>query len=559
MKGIARWTGRLAGLAFVVAAGAAWWLDRANPFFNDLPWLAVVPGALALALFRLDRAAAALCAVAALGWLASAPMPSGKATPKLVVYGVDGATFEVIDAHADQLPNFQALRAEGTRAVLTSMEPMFSPLLWTTLASGRPPDEHGIRGFNVHADDCRVARFWDVAEDAGMGVGLYKWLVDYPPRQFAHGGFWVPSWLAPDVHTWPAELSVVKEVELSKRLRRKQVAASRSAPELALALIRVGARMSTMVNAVEWSLTERFLKPDTVTVNVRMQELRGWIDRDVFLAQLHATNPAVATFNYYATDGLAHLYWDRHEKGGDEVLTAYRQADRILGDIRAAVGPDTRLVVVSDHGFKAMDGTGLAGQFAPLTERLKVRLGEQGFAGVDVSKVGHKLSVGFGDATQREAVKTFLVGLTDAEGRPFYKVEDIAGTATSFGLTLADETITAERLAADQVSGEPIAQYVKLTDAYTGTHKDNGVFYTVGPGAPAGAELPAVPMLDVAPTLLAALGLPASVEMSGSAVVYPEVTPRVADYDRLLLSLTWLDGTGGVNEEQLKLLGYVEG
>ena len=553
-----RWPFRLIGLVLVMAAGAVLWLDQQNPFFNDLGWLAIAPALYALLSMKVDWASVALGVLAAAGWGYAAPSPKGPVPVKLMVMGVDGATFEIVDTHRDQLPNFQALKKDGTRGVLTSMEPMFSPLLWTTMASGRPPDEHGIRGFNVHSNDCQVARFWDVAEDKGMSVGLYKWLVDYPPRSFKTGGFWVPSWLAPDVHTWPAELSIVKEVELSKRLRRKQVASKDSAPMQALRLAQQGVRLSTMVKAARWSWRERFDHPDTVTVNVEMQKLRGWIDHDVFIAWLHREKPQLATFNYYATDGLAHLYWDRYEKGGTEVLEAYEQADAILGDIRAQLSPDTRFILVSDHGFKAMDGKGLAGQFAPLTERLKARLGTQGFTGVDVSKVGHKLTVAFGDAGQRDAVHTFLVGLADGAGNPFYKVEEVAGSNQTFGLTLADEAITAERLKSDTVSGEPIADYVKLTDAYTGTHKENGVVFLAGPGVEAGKELPPQAMLDVAPTILAAMGLPASKEMTGKPIVFPEAGARVDDYDTLILSLPWLTGSEGVNEEQLKQLGYID-
>ena len=104
-------------------------------------------------------------------WLVSARTPGPVTETRVLVYGVDGATFDVIDAHIGELPNFERLAREGARATLTSMEPMFSPPLWTTIASGRPASEHGVLGFRVHSDDCKVARFWDVAEHAGMGSG----------------------------------------------------------------------------------------------------------------------------------------------------------------------------------------------------------------------------------------------------------------------------------------------------------------------------------------------------------------------------------------------------
>ncbi|MDP2314427.1 MAG: alkaline phosphatase family protein [Pseudomonadota bacterium] len=539
------WPARLLSALALAASVPVFAADVANPFFNDLGPL-MVAGALLAFLLR-DRAARMGAIVATVLWGVSGFSPTGKVAAKVVVLGVDGATFDVIDRL--DLPNFRALAKDGTRATLTSMEPMFSPLLWTTIASGRPPAEHGIRGFHVASTDCEVARFWDIAEDRGHTVGLYKWLVDYPPREVA--GFWVPSWLAPGPETWPAALSYVKELELSKRMRRKQVAARHGTVELVWGLVKAGVRLSTLARAAAWSAEERVLHPKPARANLVMQTMRGRIDRDVFVAQLHARDPELATFTYYATDGLAHLYWDQPEI----VEQAYRQADAILGDIRLHLAPDARLIVVSDHGFKAMDGTGLAGQFAPLTERLRARFtAEVGPA--DVTKVGHKLTVGLADPAGQARAVAWLSALADAAGEPFYRVEDLGGG--SIGLTLTDEQITAERLAADSVGGEPIADYVKLTDAYTGTHESRGVFYAVGAGVPAGATLEPVALLDVAPTVLAALGIPASIEMAGAPVVFPEVTPRVADWDGVLLDLTWLGGEDGQNEEALKAIGYIE-
>ncbi|MDP2309752.1 MAG: alkaline phosphatase family protein [Pseudomonadota bacterium] len=537
--------GRLLGIVALLGSLAVTAADARNPFFNDLG-PAMLGGAL-LAFFLRDRVARILVVAATVLWGVSGFSPRGPVDAKVVVLGVDGATFDVIDRLG--LPNFKALADEGTRATLTSMEPMFSPLLWTTIASGRPPAEHGVRGFHVASTDCDVARFWDIAEDRGHRVGLYKWLVDYPPREVA--GFWVPSWLAPGPETWPAELSYVKELELSKRLRRKQVAARHGTVDLVWGLVGAGVRLTTLVRAVAWSVEERVLHPKPARANLVMQTMRGRIDRDVFIAQLHARDPDLATFTYYATDGLAHLYWDQPEI----VEAAYWQADAILGDIRAQLSPDARLIVVSDHGFKAMDGTGLAGQFAPLTERLRARLTAE-VAAADVTKVGHKLTVGLEDPAQQAPAVAWLAALRDASGEPFYKVEDLGGG--TIGLTLADEQITVERLAGDTVGGEAVTGYVKLTDAYTGTHEARGIFYAVGAGVPAGATIAPRDLVDIAPTVLAALGIPASLEMLGSAAVFPEVTPRVADWDGVLLNLAWLGGEDGQNEEALKALGYIE-
>ena len=547
----------LAGLGLgLPALGGLGWAVLQNPFFADLPWLALPFFFLGgLAILRRRWALAILFDLSGLCWAGAAWLaPTGPAPVELLVYGVDGATFDVIDAHPTELPAFTALQTEGTRAVLTSIEPMFSPVLWTTIASGRSPDEHGIRGFHVRSSDCRVARFWDVAEHAGWRIGLYKWLVDYPPREVA--GFWVPSWLAPAPEAWPAALGAVKEVELSRRLRRKQVVQEHGDVELALALIAVGVRLSTLAEAAAWTLEDGLLSPDLVRKNVAMQLLRGRMDRDVFVNQLYQEKPRLATFTYYATDGLAHLYWDRYQRGEDQVLSAYIQADSILAELRTHLGPTARLIIVSDHGFQPMDGSGLAGQFAPTTERLKQRLSEK-IGPIDVTKVGHKLTLGFSSEGQREAARPLLAALVDAEGDPVYREEEIPENRLSIALTLVDERISAERLKNDVVGGEPLSDYVRLTDAYTGTHEARGIFYAAGAGIPRGREMEALSLYDVAPTILAAAGLPASEQMRGKAALFPEL-PRVETWDHLIPGLTWLDGSQGVNEEQLKALGYME-
>ena len=64
-------------------------------------------------------------------------------------------------------------------------------------------------------------------------MGTYKWLVTWPPKLSA-GGFQVPAWLAPEPDTVPESLSFVKEIELSRRLKRQRVVAVRPSWRLVL-------------------------------------------------------------------------------------------------------------------------------------------------------------------------------------------------------------------------------------------------------------------------------------------------------------------------------------
>ena len=578
-------------LGFVPALVLAHWAQSENPWFLDAPmsfllWVGLPPmllgallGGLLLRGVRV-RGRGGPLALAAMGgiflMLTSQPTP-GPVDTKLFVYGVDGASWELIDGM--ELPTFQALKAEGAHAVLHSAEPMFSPLLWTTLASGRTPDQHGIRGFRTRADQARVARFWDVAAEAGMKVGLYKWLVSWPPPTLAEGSFVVPAWLAPEPDTLPADLSFVKEIELSRRLKRKRKDAVRPGWKLALAGIPRGLRWSTLREAAGWSVRERLGRPSSEERAWRLQLLRVRMDRDVFISALHRAEPAVATFTTYATDALGHSHWNWMarctEWGRGEGMErtdepcpdhaqalpeAYAQADAILGEILGHLAPDATVMVVSDHGFRPGDARDAGRYFTPTTERLRARLVEA-IGPVDVARMGHKVTIALqaedADA-QREALTTTLQGLlAQSTGEPFYTWESIPDQEATVGLTLRHEQVDAARLASDTVGGEPIADYVRLTDPYSGEHDRDGILLAKGPQVPQGTQLEPAELIDVAPTMLNLLGLPISREMEGTVLFGPAPT-RVDSHRHLAPDSPVPAGDEDVNMEMLKELGYIE-
>src|SRR3954467_14941045 len=74
----------------------------------------------------------------------------GERTAKRVLLiGWDAADWKVITPLLDAglMPTLGKFIDEGVMGNLASMEPMLSPMLWTSIASGKRPDKHGICGF----------------------------------------------------------------------------------------------------------------------------------------------------------------------------------------------------------------------------------------------------------------------------------------------------------------------------------------------------------------------------------------------------------------------------
>src|SRR6185369_2624188 len=111
---------------------------------------------------------------------------------RVLVVGIDAATWDVIRPlmAAGRLPTFTRLVRSGWSAILESMNPTISPAIWTTIATGRPPAEHGITGFLAPGPDGRsipvtsnVRRrepLWVIASRHARSVNVVGWYVTWP-------------------------------------------------------------------------------------------------------------------------------------------------------------------------------------------------------------------------------------------------------------------------------------------------------------------------------------------------------------------------------------------
>jgi len=151
---------------------------------------------------------------------ASAPdfavVPTGLQVRVLGVDGLDRRMAEQMIARGE-MPHLQALLAEGAHAVLRAEREQVPAIVWTTIATGRGPEAHGIhstgarrlpgmrtpmpisgddpfaRALRSATDLLRLGRaqpatsvlrgaktFWNVASEKGLRVGVVNWWATWP-------------------------------------------------------------------------------------------------------------------------------------------------------------------------------------------------------------------------------------------------------------------------------------------------------------------------------------------------------------------------------------------
>lgn len=134
---------------------------------------------------------AQLLALSAL--LLAAACQRNAAPGRVIVLGLDGMDPQTVDLlmAEGRMPNFAKLRTEGAYGRLMSSKPMLSPIIWTTIATGKTPDQHRIGHFvtvneqtgeqlPVTSQMRKVKALWNILTDAGRTVDVVGWWATWP-------------------------------------------------------------------------------------------------------------------------------------------------------------------------------------------------------------------------------------------------------------------------------------------------------------------------------------------------------------------------------------------
>src|SRR6185436_6639786 len=145
---------------------------------------------------KLVWALALLLALAAAGVAAFMTLrrePSGPGRRPLVVIGLDGAEWRVIRKLWDEgkLPNLRRIADRGVTATLRTAYNS-SPVIWTTIATGVRPVEHGITAFVVptpqgdvpiSSDVRKVPALWNMLTKVGRRVAVLGYWGSWPAEK----------------------------------------------------------------------------------------------------------------------------------------------------------------------------------------------------------------------------------------------------------------------------------------------------------------------------------------------------------------------------------------
>jgi|YNPMSStandDraft_2_1061718.scaffolds.fasta_scaffold07444_1 predicted AlkP superfamily phosphohydrolase/phosphomutase len=262
--------------------------------------------------------------------------------PRVLLIGWDGAepTLARRWMAEGHLPHLAALARDGFLATIRSTIRPESATAWATLLTGASPAQHGVFAFAAHRPGQyqtalnttagRHVRFiWEALAAASHRALVVNPPMAYPPRPF-------DGWLVCGQMTPPGADDFAHPPALAAELRRRGYVIDAEAPRASEERAAYLARMNAQVAARTEIMAELLAR-----------------ERWDFALLAHTEPDRIQHFYWADMDPAhpLHVWANPTAETARGILDHYRALDAALGALRAQVGPDALLIVVSDHGF----------------------------------------------------------------------------------------------------------------------------------------------------------------------------------------------------------------
>jgi hypothetical protein len=298
----------------------------------------------------------------------------------VILYAVDGMEWSVMMPllQEGRMPVMADLMRRGTYGYLETIEPTFSPVIWTTMATGKRPEDHGIRGFvyrvgpgeegqRFYTSGHRATKaFWNILSDYHRTVDVLGWWMTYPAEPI-HGVMVAQTNTTAVLHD--SENALLKGTVL--RGVEDQVYPGERQDEVMDILDHVDASFDSMLTV----MFGRVPTPSSEFTKVLWEQSQWAFRADALYLEtakrlLESGGPVDMLAVYVGgTDVAEHRFWQytypeqfEHPPDASEIAAFgrilpdyYAYIDRSLGELIAAAPENTTVIVVSDHGHHAVN------------------------------------------------------------------------------------------------------------------------------------------------------------------------------------------------------------
>jgi len=263
---------------------------------------------------------------------------------------------------AGKMPNVQRLVENGVMGQISTLHPPLSPMLWTSIATGKRPFKHGIHGFSEPTPDGRRVQpvtnlsrtakaLWNILTQNHLRSVVIGWWPSHPVEPI--DGVMVSDHYhrasGPLAEGWPLLANTVHPPELAATLADLRMHPDLLLPQMVEPFI-------PLAETIDQDNDKRlaiFMR--TLSECMSVQSAAIWLldnqPWDFFAVYYDAIDHFCHGFMRYHPPRQSWIGERDFELYHNVISMAYQFHDRMLGTLLEKAGKDTTVILMSDHGF----------------------------------------------------------------------------------------------------------------------------------------------------------------------------------------------------------------
>ena len=287
---------------------------------------------------------------------------------KLLLVGWDAADWQMIHPLLDagRMPNLKRLVEEGVMGNLLTLQPILSPILWTSIATGKRAYLHGVHGFAEPTPDGTALRptssstrkckaLWNILSQAGKRCHAVGWYASHPAEVIngicvSHQFPVAPASATPA--NWPPQPNSVQPVDLAESLTELRLHPGEVTGPMLSQFIPLASQLDQSdpeVRRLLSSFAKRLAECASLhAVTTAVMEEMPW---DFCTPYYEAIDHVGHDFMAFHPPRMEHIRPDLFEAFHGVMSATYEFHDQMLGRLIELAGPDAHVMIVSDHGF----------------------------------------------------------------------------------------------------------------------------------------------------------------------------------------------------------------
>jgi Flp pilus assembly protein TadD len=287
---------------------------------------------------------------------------------RLVLLGLDALDWKLVDDLTVRgvMPNLRTLLQHGAQAIEDVPPPLISPVVWTTIGTGAPPEVHRVLDFleadpgggaprPVTSASRKAPAIWEMAAAAGRTTAVIGWWATFP-AQAPPGGAVYSDRLTEQLLGLSAQTPGLADPARAETGARELAV---KAQDVTVDMLSPLARVTSTELAAVKSRADAWDTPigglvklvaATRTVeNITDHELaRG---TEIIFSYLEGTDIVGHLFGPYRPPAMRGADPALVKRFGSVVDRYHALVDAWIGRVVAKLNPEDTLVIVSDHGF----------------------------------------------------------------------------------------------------------------------------------------------------------------------------------------------------------------